>query len=316
MTEVTSITIKWAGKEYPIEGLTASTTVFNLKELIQEKTNVLPARQKLLNLKLKGKPPSDDVLLLNLSLKNGAKIMMMGSSEAAIKDVSEVVNDPSVINDFEEDVAQQLSTEYREEYLQKVANRVKSYEVKILNEPREGKKLLVLDIDYTLFDHKSTAETGRELMRPYLHEFLTTAYEDYDIVIWSATNMKWIEEKMKVLGCDTHPGYKLSFYLDSRAMISIQADKYGVIEVKPLGVIWGKFPQFSKDNTIMFDDLRRNFLMNPSNGLKIRPFKNAHTSRNSDTELLKLSTYLKKISSLATFENLDHKHWERYLTKS
>ena len=70
-----------------------------------------------------------------------------------------------------------FKTEYREEYLQKVANRVKSYEVKILNEPREGKKLLVLDIDYTLFDHKSTAETGRELMRPYLHEFLTTAYE-------------------------------------------------------------------------------------------------------------------------------------------
>ena len=54
MSEVTSITIKWAGKEYPIEGLTATTTVYNLKELIQEKTNVLPARQKLLNLKLKG----------------------------------------------------------------------------------------------------------------------------------------------------------------------------------------------------------------------------------------------------------------------
>ena len=103
--------------------------------------------------------------------------MMMGSSEQAIKDVSEVVNDPSVINDFDEDIAQQLSTEYREEYLNKVSNRVKSYEVKILNEPREGKKLLVLDIDYTLFDHKSAAETGRELMRPYLHEFLTTAYE-------------------------------------------------------------------------------------------------------------------------------------------
>ena len=43
--------------------------------------------------------------------------------------------------------------------------------------------------------------------------------------------MKWIEEKMKVLGCDNHPDYKLAFYLDSRAMISIHADKYGVIEV-------------------------------------------------------------------------------------
>ena len=46
-----------------------------------------------------------------------------------------------------------------------------------------GKKLLVLDIDYTLFDHRSTAETGYELMRPFLHEFLTTAYTEYDLVI-------------------------------------------------------------------------------------------------------------------------------------
>ena len=160
---------------------------------------------------------------------------------------------------------------------------------------------------------------------------------------------------MKVLGCDNHPNYKFSFYLDSRAMISIHSDRYGVIEVryllrkifwgpyrkirrrknqgagyfkvlpqlvlyltfqvKPLGVIWGKFPQYNKDNTIMFDDLRRNFLMNPFNGLKIRPFKNAHTSRDSDTELIKLSAYLKKISTLSSFEELDHKHWERYLAK-
>ena len=35
----------------------------------------------------------------------------------------------------------------------------------------------MLDIDYTLFDHRTPAETGAELMRPHLHEFLTSAYE-------------------------------------------------------------------------------------------------------------------------------------------
>ena len=56
MTETVSLVIKWAGKEYPIDDLTtAATSVLDLKELIQVKTNVLPTRQKLLNLKLKGK---------------------------------------------------------------------------------------------------------------------------------------------------------------------------------------------------------------------------------------------------------------------
>lgn len=56
-----------------------------------------------------------------------------------------------------------------------------------------GKKCLVLDIDYTLFDLNSSAEHPDELARPYLHEFLTACYEYYDIIIWSATNMKWVE---------------------------------------------------------------------------------------------------------------------------
>lgn len=43
------------------------------------------------------------------------------------------------------------------------------------------------------------------------------------------------------------------------------------LQVKPLGVIWGKYPDhFGPHNTIMFDDVRRNFLMNPQSGLKVR----------------------------------------------
>lgn len=226
------VVVKWAGKEYPIDKLSPTSTVQDLKAAIHVRTNVLPARQKLLNLRFKGKAPSDDQCLSSLNLKAGFKIMMMGSVEQAIQDVAEVPTDlPTVINDFDDETERKLSIEHREEYLAKVAHRVQNYEVKIINPLREEKKLLVLDIDYTLFDHRTPAETGAELMRPYLHDFLTAAYNDYDIVIWSATSMKWIEEKMKLLGCDRHPGYKLAFYLDSRAMISIHSEKYGVIEV-------------------------------------------------------------------------------------
>lgn len=55
---------------------------------------------------------------------------------------------------------EEIAIENQEVYLNKVARRVKEYEVKILNELRTGKKLLVLDIDYTLFDHKTTAQSG------------------------------------------------------------------------------------------------------------------------------------------------------------
>lgn len=40
---------------------------------------------------------------------------------------------------------------FREENLAKIARRVKDYKVEELNPPREGKRLLVLDVDYTLF---------------------------------------------------------------------------------------------------------------------------------------------------------------------
>lgn len=40
---------------------------------------------------------------------------------------------------------------FREENLAKIARRVKDYKVEEMNPPREGKRLLVLDVDYTLF---------------------------------------------------------------------------------------------------------------------------------------------------------------------
>ncbi|KAK7063089.1 Ubiquitin-like domain-containing CTD phosphatase 1 [Halocaridina rubra] len=306
------VTVKWNGKEYEIEVDEPTMTVKDFKDAIEKKTCVRPERQKLLNLKLKGKTPDDETKMAAISLRPGTKIMMMGSLEASVEEAQRIPDNlPTVINDLDIE-EEEVAIENRSEYLKKVEKRVKEYEIKILNEMRPGKKLLVLDIDYTLFDHRSTAETSVELMRPYLHEFLTSAYKNYDIVIWSATSMKWIEEKMKLLGVSSHPDYKIAFYMDSYAMITVETQKYGVIEVKPLGVVWGKYDYYSHKNTIMFDDLRRNFLMNPQNGLKIRPFRQAHMNRATDRELVRLALYLEDISELSDISVLNHSKWENY----
>lgn len=274
-----------------------------------------PERQKLLNLKYKNKPPTDDLRLSVFEMKpTGFKLMMVGSTEADINEVSSrPENMEEVLNDLDQDGEDEVPMENREVYLAKINKRIREYEIEELNPPREGKKLLVLDIDYTLFDHRSAAESGAELMRPYLHEFLADAYEHYEIVIWSATSMKWIVEKMKLLGVATNPNYKIWFYLDSNAMITVHCSKRGIVEVKPLGVIWGRYSQFSSKNTIMFDDIRRNFLMNPKSGLRIRPFANAHLTRAKDKELLKLKKYLRQIAeNCDDYDTLNHRKWETY----
>ncbi|XP_054730380.1 ubiquitin-like domain-containing CTD phosphatase 1 [Anastrepha obliqua] len=307
------ITVKWGGKEYLITDLTDQDTVAVLRHEIFKLTQVRPQRQKLINLKYKGKIAPDDTKICVLELKPNFKLMMIGSTEAAIESACQLPDDMAeVVDDF--DVAEEENlVEKSPVYLEKVRRRVREYKIVEISPPREGRHLLVLDIDYTLFDHRSPAESASELMRPYLHEFLESAYQHYDIVIWSATGMRCIEEKMKMLGVSSNPNYKIMFYLDSTAMISVYTLERGVVDVKPLGLIWGIYPQYSSKNTIMFDDIQRNFLMNPRSGLRVRPFRQAHLTRQMDRELLKLSKYLKDIAeSCDDFNKLNHRKWQQY----
>ncbi|CAG5130129.1 unnamed protein product [Candidula unifasciata] len=313
--EVGDLIIKFAKDEFKITGLLSTDTVKDLKEAVYRVTSVQPNRQKLLGLKMKPHELTDETVLAVLKLRPNMKLILMGTKEEEIEKLTDTPADfPEVVNDFDIE-EEEIAIENREEYLAKIERRVKTYRVNTLNECRPGKKLLVLDIDYTLFDHRSTVEQANELMRPYLHEFLTEAYKNYDIVIWSATGMKWIETKLNLLGVSSHPEYKICFYLDADAMISIHTPKYGVIEVKPLGVIWGKYEHWSEKNTIMFDDVRRNFIMNPQSGLRVKAFRDGPVNRFSDTELLKLAEYLNCIADLDDFTVLDHRNWRDYRKK-
>lgn len=311
-----NLIVKWAGKEYSIPDLPLHGCVMDLKHAIFEKTGVLPERQKLVGVKCKGKPVTECVRLSDLKLESNAKIMMVGSLEKSIQDASTPPEDiPDVINDLDDDEDDKgVPIENREEFLNKIGKRIKTYKIKWLNEPRPGKRLLVLDIDYTIFDHRTTAQSMVELMRPFLHEFLESAFQDYDIAFWSATNMKWIDAKLWELGVTRHENYKIAFLLDSGAMISLHTSKYGLVDVKPLALIWGLVPAYHPDNTVMIDDIRRNFLMNPQSGLRVRPFRNAHRHRNTDRELVRLARYLKDIAcSVSNFTELNHRNWETFV---
>ncbi|KAH3732528.1 Ubiquitin family protein [Pelomyxa schiedti] len=307
--------VKWSGKEYhvayPPEGAVA--TVADLKRVISLATNVLPSRQKLLNVKVRGKTgfAPDEALLSSIELP--PQISMMGTPEKAIEELLATKFQDEIIDDFDNIIGEvAVSVTENRDNLAKIQQRIATYQQKVINAPRENKKLLVLDVDYTLFDHRSPAERTIQLMRPFLHEFLTAVYPTYDIMIWSATGMDWIELKMKELGVDRNPNYKITAYFDYGAMITVVTERHGVTNTKPLQVIWGKYPGvYTAQNSLLVDDLGRNFVMAPKNGLKIPPFKHAFTDGRSDAVLPKLAQYLLNIAELnKSFETLDHANWQ------
>ncbi|XP_071714934.1 ubiquitin-like domain-containing CTD phosphatase [Rutidosis leptorrhynchoides] len=261
--------------------------------------------------KIGSKLADDSTLISTLLLKSSLNMTMLGTVEDDV--IVNEVDAPVIVDDFEIGLGEVIDIEEKEINKQKLRRRVDQYKIELKNPCRKGKKLLVLDIDYTFYDHRSTAENPLQLMRPYLHEFLTAAYAEYDIIICSATSMKRIKRKMEELGVLNNPNYKITALLDQLAMINVRSDSKGTVDCKPLGLIWAHFPEFySSKNTIMFDDLQRNFVMNPQNGLTIRPFRKAHANRDSDWELVKLAQYLFAIAQLDDISILDHNKWESF----
>jgi ubiquitin-like domain-containing CTD phosphatase 1 len=102
-------------------------------------------------------------------------------------------------------------------------------QVYLINPPREGKPLLVLDLDHTLLDFSrralesdTTHQVGQGsaalMKRPYMDEFLIDVYKYYDLVVWSQTSWRWLETKLIELGMITNPSYKFCFVLDKTSM--------------------------------------------------------------------------------------------------
>jgi ubiquitin-like domain-containing CTD phosphatase 1 len=297
---------------------------------------VLPNRQKLVGLKLASFVIDDSVKIGELLVKSRVselKFMMVGTPENEIFVYEEEKQGADLVNDLDYDYSGSGAAggDSEKEYILKIDPSVQeklefvigNSEIALINPPRRGKKLLVLDLDYTLFDMKGAPESGNymDLKRPYTDELLKAVYPFYDIVIWSQTSWRWLEIKLTELGILTNPNYKIAFVLDKTTMFTVEGARISKStgkpkshQVKPLELIWRKFPDYySSKTTIHIDDLSRNFALNPSNGLKIRAFKDAELTRTNDFELLLLTRYLLLIAELEDFSELTHKYWKKYI---
>ncbi|KZV65424.1 HAD subfamily IIID h [Peniophora sp. CONT] len=319
----------WQGKAFELH-VAESDRVYDLKVMLFSQTNVPPERQKILGL-VKGKLPPEDARIGDLKLVNGKKFSLVGTPEGhEFKDPSQLDWLPDVANDL--DVEFSADSKAAEAYKRDLRNARKVKEateaikdhVNLMHPLREGKKLLVLDLDYTILDTKpltSGSLPPSECARPGLHEFLEAVYPHYDIAIWSQTSWMWLETKLVELGMvgQGRP-YEISFVLDKKPMFTVfsadRKEKDGkpfAHHVKALQIIWNLFPQYNARNTLHVDDLSRNFVLNMGNGIKIPPFKDVATSptARADRELKLLTRYLLHAASAEDVSALNNKDWRK-----
>ncbi|KAJ7681773.1 hypothetical protein B0H17DRAFT_1205584 [Mycena rosella] len=283
----------WAGKPFTLS-IAESDRVFDFRATLHKLTKVPPERQKILGLTKGNKLPPDQGRIADLRLVTGKKFTLIGTPEGdEIKDPSQLEYLPDVVNDLDRDFTEDpvASAAYQNDQrnVRKVKEATSALNVNVIHPLREGKKLLVLDIDYTILDTKpltSGSLPPAECARPRLHEFLEAIYPYYDI-------------------------------LDKTPMFTVFTERDGkpwTHSVKALQIIWNHFPQFNATNTIHVDDLSRNFALNPKEGLKISAFKGAHTREAmADRELDKLARYMLHIAAVEDFRTLSHKDWKTVL---
>jgi len=339
-----NLVAKWGKNKVHLSNLSTTITIGEVKEMLSYKTGVLPKRQKLIGISLRNSSTkvSDDSCLQDIKTKGGTKnksnndmvlehsFILMGTPEDKIfVDPSEKMDLPEVVDDFDLDFSAGSTEWFRhvtnEENLRKFTE---STEIHVMNEPRQGKPLLVLDLDHTLLDFSSrallhssaTTSVAASMKRPYMDQFLAQVYPFYDMVVWSQTSWRWLETKLIELNMLTNPNYKFCFVLDKTSMFSITSihktkKKEYRHFIKPLKIIWSQFPSnWGPHNTVHLDDLARNFALNPQSGLRVTAFHRKKIKAGKrDVELLGLGKYLESLGSMRpsmAFDRVDFRRWQ------
>lgn len=167
-----------------------------------------------------------------------------------------------------------------------------------------GPVLIVLDLDSTVISSlRPHVKQPQDLKgypmedefivyeRPGLQPFLDFLFSKFKVAVWTAASKGYalfIVEKILL----AQPGRKLEFVLhDYHGDISEAIGKCP----KDLEMIWGNFPGYTSENTIIIDDFHEVYGPQMCNSYPIPAFEADSTSAMSDRELEKLRKKLEKV---------------------
>ena len=315
---------KWGKVQLQLNFKPGITTVGDLRTIISKSTSIQASGIKLLNLKIKKRKLDDTCLVSDCKLPKILKIMGTAQSNMLSADAGSMNELPDVFDDLDSSSVTGNSLSSSSETMAKLMESIANTPIKmsLMNQPRPGKSLLVLDLDHTILDFKGVPQEQNantpidfnKLKRPGADHFLTTIYQHYDIVIWSQTSLRWLEIKLQELGfLRPDRQYKFLFVLTKECMFRLQQkDRKGKIKkkaCKPLQLIWTKFPQYTAKNSVHLDDLATNFCLNPQNGLKCSGFYRTKPNAENDCELLLWEKYLMLLAKDEDVRQRDHSQW-------
>lgn len=150
----------------------SNSRIYDLRVQIETQTCVPAAAQKIVGL-TRGKlsPSVDSEPVSTLAIKTGTKFTLIGTPEHLRINLVALDQGPDV--DYAE--AQDIDPASDPRNLRRVDELVRRLPITLMNDPRPGSKLLVLDIDYTIVDTRPMMDgalPSSECARPGLHEFL------------------------------------------------------------------------------------------------------------------------------------------------
>ena len=196
--------------------------------------------------------------------------------------------------------------------------------------PDSGKKKIILDLDSTIiYSEPSTKLDSKNFKkmakftfydmdgyytvfeRPHLQKFLNYIFKHFDVSVWTAATKDYalfIVEKIilkkggkkegkegnksKGKGGGKENNRKLEcFFYSYHCDISENCNKGH----KGLSLLWENVPGYTKDNTIIIDDLPDVCENQENNCINIKPFVFTDENSENDTELLNI---IKKLKSM------------------